>query len=156
AAHFRDINVPMLTIAAWYDILQGGSLRNYISVKQHGASDEARKGQRLVVMIGGHAGGGREDGHVDLGEDAVREEDDITRDRDDGLLKGQTNDFTQSKPVRIFVMGQNQWREEDDWPLARAKATRYFLHSSGKANSLSGDGALSTTAPRTETADHYV
>lgn len=154
--HFSDINVPMLTVAAWYDIFQGGSLRNYIGVKQHGASDAARKGQRLVVMIGGHAGGGRKIGDVDFGEAAVWEEDDVALAWYDGLLKGQSNDYTQSKPVRIFVMGQNQWRDEDDWPLARAKETRYFLHSSGKANSMSGDGALSTTAPRTETADHYL
>jgi putative CocE/NonD family hydrolase len=154
--HFSDINVPMLTIAAWYDIFQGGSLRNYIGVKQHGASDAARKGQRLVVMIGGHAGGGRKIGDVDFGPAAEREEDDITLAWYDGLLKGKSNDFTQSKAVRIFVMGANQWRDEDDWPLARAKETRYFLHSSGKANSVGGDGALSATAPRSETADHYV
>ncbi len=34
-----------------------------------------------------------------------------------------------AKPVKIFVMGANQWREEDDWPLARAQSTKYFLHS---------------------------
>ena len=53
-------------------------------------------------------------------------------------------------------MGANQWREEDDWPLARAKSTKYFLHSAGKANSLRGDGTLSATAPRTENSDQYI
>jgi hypothetical protein len=53
-------------------------------------------------------------------------------------------------------MGANQWREEDDWPLARAHSTKYFLHSSGKANSLRGDGTLSTTLSRTENSDQYV
>ncbi len=60
------------------------------------------------------------------------------------------------KPVKLFVMGKNAWREEDGWPLARAKETRYYLHSAGKANTLSGDGSLSTTAPATEAADKYV
>ena len=55
-----------------------------------------------------------------------------------------------SKPVRIFVMGANQWRDEDDWPLARARSTRYFLHSEGRANSLRGNGTLSTVAPAAE------
>ena len=64
--------------------------------------------------------------------------------------------FAKEKPVKIFVMGKNEWREEDDWPLARAKSTRYFLHSAGGANSLRGNGGLSTAAPKTETADHYV
>jgi putative CocE/NonD family hydrolase len=53
-------------------------------------------------------------------------------------------------------MGENTWREEDDWPLARAKNTRYFLHSGGHANSLMGDGTLSTEAPQAEPSDHFV
>ena len=154
--HFADINVPVLTIAAWYDIFQGGSLRNYIGIKQHGASDAARKGQRLVVTIGGHAGSGRKIGDLDFGQAAERDEDDVTLAWYDGLLKGESNDFTKAKPVQIFVMGLNQWRDEDDWPLERAHDTKYFLHSSGKANTLGGDGALSTVAPRAETTDHYV
>jgi uncharacterized protein len=53
-------------------------------------------------------------------------------------------------------MGKNEWREEEDWPLARAKSTRYYLHSGGSANSLSGNGTLSPTAPAEEKADQYV
>ena len=51
----------------------------------------------------------------------------------DYLFKGVQNEFA-GKPVKIFVMGANQWREEDDWPLARAQSTRYFLHSTKGAN----------------------
>jgi putative CocE/NonD family hydrolase len=43
-------------------------------------------------------------------------------------------------------MGRNEWRDEDDWPLVRAKVTRYFLHSAGHAISAAGDGRLSTEA----------
>ena len=53
-------------------------------------------------------------------------------------------------------MGANQWRDEDDWPLARAQNTKYFLHSTGKANSLRGNGTLSTAAPARRLSDHYV
>ena len=52
-------------------------------------------------------------------------------------------------------MGANQWRDEDDWPLASALETKYFLHSGGKANSAAGDGALTATPPRSEQADQY-
>ena len=55
-------------------------------------------------------------------------------------------EFASAKPVKIFVMGKNEWRNEDAWPLERAKMTSYLLHSAGKANSASGDGALSTAA----------
>jgi uncharacterized protein len=153
--HFGDIQVPMLTIAAWYDIFQDGSLRNYVGVKAKGGSDAARRGQHLRVIVGGHAGNGPKIGDVDFGQASFFDEDEITLSWYDYLFKGARNEFV-GKPVKIFVMGANQWRDEDDWPLARAQATKYFLHSSGKANSMRGDGALSTTAPKVEPADSYV
>jgi hypothetical protein len=154
--HFPDIQVPMLTIAAWYDIFLGGSLRNYVGVKAHGGSDAARNGQRLIVMIGGHAGSGRHIGDLDFGPAAEFEEEDLYLSWYDHVLKGVNNEFASPKPVRLFVMGANQWRDEDDWPVMGAHETKYFLHSNGKANSVRGDGALSTTAARAEVADHYV
>src|SRR6185437_5670392 len=69
--HYADIKVPALTVAAWYDIFQGGSLRNYLGIKEHGGSEAARSGQRLLVMIGGHAGSGRKIGDVDFGPAAA-------------------------------------------------------------------------------------
>src|SRR5260370_17285525 len=60
-------------------------------------------------------------------------------------------------------MGKNEWREEADWPLARAKNTKYYLHSAGAANGIAtsgpgqaGNGTLSTVAPAEEKADQYV
>jgi len=154
--HFSEINVPILTIAAWYDIFLGGSLRNYVGVKAHGGSDAARKGQRLLVMIGGHAGSGPVIGDVDFGPSSKLDEDDVTLEWYDYALKGATNSFASPKPVRLFVMGTNQWRDEDDWPLPRARETKYFLHSAGKANSARGDGSLNSTTARSEPSDHYL
>ena len=74
----------------------------------------------------------------------------------DSLLKGIGNGFDQEKPVRIFVMGKNEWRDEDDWPLERAKATRYYLRSTKPANGLEGGGALSMAAPAEEKPEQYV
>ncbi|MGA9812701.1 MAG: CocE/NonD family hydrolase [Terriglobales bacterium] len=154
--HFGDITVPVLTVAAWYDIFQGGSLRNYMGIKAHGGSEAARRGQHLFVTIGGHAGTGRKIGDVDFGPAAAEfDENEVTLKWYDYLFKGVQNEFA-GKPVKIFVMGANQWREEDDWPLARAQSTKYFLHSTKSANSLRGDGSLSTVSPRSEPADHYV
>lgn len=155
-AHFQEITVPQLTIAAWYDIFQDGSLRNYLGVKAHGATDAARRNQHLLVVVGGHAGNGPKIGEVDFGPASHFDEDAVTLAWYDYLFKSAQNEFA-GKPVKLFVMGANQWREEDDWPLARAQRTKYFLHSSGKANSLRGTGTLSTVAPgATEASDQYV
>ncbi|HZU25188.1 MAG TPA: CocE/NonD family hydrolase [Bryobacteraceae bacterium] len=146
--HYGDINVPVLTTAAWYDIFQGGSLRNYEGTKPRGG--------HLLVAIGGHAGGGRKIGDVDFGPAAAEfDEDKVTLDWYDYLFKGVRNQFA-GKRVRIFVMGRNQWRDEDDWPLARASETRYYLHSGGHAASVRGDGSLSVTAPGSEPNDRYM
>ena len=154
--HYREITVPVLTVAAWYDIFQGGSLRNYEGIKAEGGNETAKHGQHLLVIIGGHAGSGRKIGDVDFGPAAAEfDENDATLEWYDYLFKGAQNQFAR-KPVRIFVMGLNQWRDEDDWPLKRARETKYFLHSSSGANSLRGDGSLSTTAPGAEHPDHYV
>jgi len=154
--HYSDINVPALHVAAWYDLFLGGSLRNYMGIKAHGG-EAARGEQRLLVVIGGHSGSGRKIGAVDFGPAAAEySADDITLDWYDYLLRGVKNEFAGSKPVRIFVMGANTWRDEDEWPLARARSTKYFLHSGGKANSMGGDGRLSPSAPATEPMDQYV
>jgi putative CocE/NonD family hydrolase len=62
----------------------------------------------------------------------------------------------QEKPVKIFVMGLDQWREEQDWPLPDAQARCYYLHSQGQANTLRGDGVLSPETPANEPADIYL
>ena len=154
--HYSDIAVPVLTVAAWYDIFQGGSLRNYQGIRTKGGTDAARDGQHLLVAIGGHAGEGRKIGDVDFGPSAAEfNEADVTLQWYDYLFKGVKNQFAQ-KPVRIFIMGANQWRDEDEWPLKRARETKYFLHSSAGANSIRGDGSLSTADPHFEAPDHYV
>jgi putative CocE/NonD family hydrolase len=154
--HYPDITVPSLTVAAWYDIFLGGSLRNYSGLKLHSGNDAARRGQRLMVTIGGHAGSERKVGDVDFGPDAPFNEDEITFAWYDHLFKNIANEFAGPKRVKIFVMGANQWREEDDWPLSRAHNSRYFLHSGGKANSALGDGSLADAPPRSEPSDQYL
>ena len=143
--NYQNIQVPALTIAAWYDIFQGGSLRNYLGLKEHAGNEAARSGQRLLITIGGHAGSGRHIGAVDFGSAAGEfDENDLTLEWYDYLLQGKHNEFSSNKPVRIFVMGKNEWRNEESWPLKRAKETRFLLHSSSNANSASGGGLLYT------------
>jgi len=153
--HFSDIQVPALHIGGWYDIFLAGTLKNYMGIKAHGATDEARKGQRLLVQIGGHAGFGRRIGDVEFGDEALKfTSTDVVLAWYDYLFKGVQNEFA-TVPVRIFVMGENKYHQESDWPLPENKLTRYFLHSGGSANSLRGDGGLSVTPPKKETPDRF-
>jgi putative CocE/NonD family hydrolase len=156
--NYEKIQVPSLTIAAWYDIFQGGSIRNYLGLKAHAANETARKEQRLLVAIGGHSGWGRTIGQVDFGPSAPFDENEITLEWYEYLFLGKQNRFATDKPVTIFVMGKNEWRNEAAWPLERAKESRFYLRSDGNANSISGDGKLipAVALPHAEPPDSFV
>jgi len=163
--HYAQIEVPVFSLGAWYDIFLGGTLKNYMRLKTEAGTEAARKGQRLLVYVGGHAGGwdSRKVGALDFGEKLPIDGDELTLRWYDWLLKGEANGIEKEKPVKIFVMGKNEWRQEEDWPLARAKSTKYYLHSAGAANGMApsgpgqtGNGTLSTVAPAEEKADTYV
>lgn len=152
------VSVPAYHVGGWYDIFMGGTLDNYMSIRKNGGTETARHGQRLLIGPWCHCAFDGKPGDADFGPQArmgLLAEDETFR-WYDHLLKGLPNGIEGEKPVRIFVMGKNIWREEDDWPLARARATRYYLHSGGKANSLRGDGMLSAQTPRSEPAESYV
>jgi hypothetical protein len=53
-------------------------------------------------------------------------------------------------------MGRNEWRDEQDWPLARTRFTPYYFHSKGSANTVEGDGILNTVKPGNESIDRFV
>ena len=155
--HYAQIQVPVFSLGAWYDIFLGGTLRNYERLKKEAGTEEARRGQKLMVYVGGHAGGSnnKKVGAVDFGDKLPFDLNEEMLSWYDALLKGGTSAASAEKPVKIFVMGENEWREEADWPLARAKSTKYYLHSAGAANTASGGGTLSTTAPGAEKADQF-
>jgi len=153
---YSQITVPIFHVGAWYDIFLGGTLRNYLGLEVRAGSDAARHGQRLLIAVGGHAGTGQKIGEVDFGTQSTFNQDEVMLRWYDYLLKGISNGVAQEKPVKIFVMGQNVWRDEDEWPLSRSTNTPYYLQSAGNANSLLGDGTLSPQppAPRT-TGDKF-
>ncbi|HLI34088.1 MAG TPA: CocE/NonD family hydrolase [Terriglobia bacterium] len=155
-ADYSRIRVPAFHVGGWYDLFLGGTLRNYEGIRAHGGTDEARQGQRLLVIVGGHAGLGRKVGDVDFGAQSVIDLNKLMLRWYDYLLKGESNGMAQEKPVKYFVMGANEWREADAWPPPGERLTRFYLHSRGKANSALGDGTLSAGSPHEETPDKFV
>ncbi len=154
--HFSRIMVPGLHLGGWYDIFQEGTIRNFAGITREGGSDTARGGQRLVMMVGGHAGPGPKVGEVDYGKGSVVDWGSLALRWFDFVLKGVDNGMGREKPVRLFVMGQDSWDEEAAWPVGRAAGTRYYLRSAGGANALSGDGRLDPAPPASEPADRFV
>lgn len=157
--YYEQITAPALNMGGWYDLFLGGTIANYTGMKEHGGSEAARKHQRLIIGPWSHgvvtgAFPWRQYGLMS-GTDVL----DLTGIQlrwFDYWLKGEDNGVDKDKPVRLFIMGANTWREEDNWPLPDTQFTNYYLRSNGHANTLAGDGLLSTEAPGDEPQDVYL
>jgi putative CocE/NonD family hydrolase len=144
-AKFERVNVPILHISGWYDDEQIGTPLNYIGMTKRGSTPEARSGQRLLMGPWGHAvNAASKLGEVEFGPQAII---DLRGEEVRWLDRWLKKSEVEAAPVRIFVMGTNEWRDEREWPLARTQWTPYYLHSGGNANSRFGDGSLSPTQP---------
>jgi putative CocE/NonD family hydrolase len=155
----HQVTVPALNVGGWYDIFLGGTLRNYLGMYQHGGSAQARR-PRLIVGPWFHTTMWPNiAGEVDFGVRAqglaIDLEGIILR-WFDHWLKGIDTGMLREPPVTLFVMGENVWRDEREWPPARAQQTRYYFRSGGRANTRSGNGVLSVEPPGHEPADHYL
>ena len=157
--HHQDISIPAFNIGGWHDIFLGGTLRNFNGMSSNGKTKIAREGQKLLIGPWVHGNNGILSGDYGFGTLSSRPSADLQGRalayfdqwlKEDGPLKFNDN------PVRIFVMGSNEWRDEDSWPLERAIDTPFFLHSKGGANSLLGDGILSQTSPDREIEDSFL
>ena len=73
----------------------------------------------------------------------------------DYRFKGIDTGVGSEPPVKLFVMNENRWRYEEQWPPADAGEIELFLHSGGRANSVGGDGVLSASEPSEERPDRY-
>ncbi len=156
---FGDIVVPALNMGGWYDLFLKGTLANYVGMKEHGGSELARQRQRLVVGPWAHGAYSGWFPERSFGFAAGKDAADISGLQlrwFDWLLKGVDTGLANEKPVRLFVMGVDEWRDADDWPLPGTRYVDYFLHSRGRANTAAGDGLLSTEAPGDEPEDVYV
>ncbi len=144
-------DVPVYLLSGWYDSYSRAVTENYTAL-----SAQKRGPLRLIMGPWVHGVATMAQsfaGDVDFGPEAPLDDYNGFRLRwFDRWLKGLDTGVEQEAPVRLFVMGGGSgrrnaegrldhgghWREEQEWPLARAVATPYYLH---------GDGTLSPEPP---------
>jgi putative CocE/NonD family hydrolase len=155
--NYPELEIKALHAGGWHDIFLKGSIKNYTGLRNGAKTPEAREGQRLLVGPWAHAATSEEGkiGDVVFGTDAVFDYTQTILNWFDYALKGADNTYASGAPVRLFVMGDNVWRDEQEFPLERAMATKYYLHSTAGANSIRGDGKLRTEPPKTEPPDTF-
>jgi len=150
---WNKITCPTVTVSGWYDVFLKQALDHVAAVKTLSASKQVRRHQYLIVGPWPHYFGLR--GDVDFGPQASINTAALQDKWYDYWLKGRQTGVDKWAPVRIFVMGRNQWRNEQEWPLGRTRYTPYYFHSQGSANTVDGDGELSTARPSREPTDRY-
>lgn len=130
-ARASEMSVPALNIGGWYDVFLRSTIGSYKTMTEEAASETARNGQRLVIGPWPHGWNQSQNvGDQDFGAEALISVDQMLLEWFDYWMKdGSAPD---GKPIRIFVMGENAWREEDEWPLARTQYTDFFLHEDGR------------------------
>ncbi len=148
-----EVAVPNLDIVGWFDHCND-SIELDQAMMLHGRNDAARR-TRLIIGPWSHTGRGkRKQGDVDFGPGAALDLAQTEIRWFDRWLKGEAGSVDREPPVRIFIMGANQWRDEDEWPLRRAIPRTLYLDSAGGANTPAGDGQLVDRAPAAA-ADRY-
>ncbi len=151
----NQVNSPTYVLTGWWDRLVD-TISNFEGMVKSGP-EKFRKDHRIIIGPWGHNAQNltRNQGPLDFGPSAdTTYPDEITR-WYDYHYKGIDTGIASQPPVKLFVMGENRWRFEHEWPLARTLYTDFFLHSDGSANTVLGDGSLSTTEPKGERPDEY-
>jgi putative CocE/NonD family hydrolase len=146
AGAYERVEVPSLHTAGWYDALQQGTLDNYMAMRALG------RDTRLIVGPWTHMDFTNMIGEQNFGIMSMREAFAFPHgDWSDEVLAYLRSHLvddapaTDTPPVRLFVMGRNEWRDEESWPLERARTEQWYLHADGSVSTASpaGDAAPS-------------
>ncbi len=136
-ARASEMSVPALNIGGWYDVFLRSTLGSFQTMKTEAASASAREGQRLIIGPWPHGWNqSARTGDQEFGEASIIDVEPLYLEWFNYWLKDGPE--PKGAPIRIFVMGENVWRDEVEWPLARTDYQSYFLHA---------DGSLSTDSP---------
>jgi hypothetical protein len=161
--YFREdskVDVPALFVNSWYDMSPHETLYLFNRFRENSVSSRARNNQYVIIGPTGHCQhesvtSGYSYGRRELG-DPRKDYWSIYLRWFNHWLRGEKSGLRKMPHVQYYLMGKNEWRHADAWPLPGTSLTRYYLHSAGRANSRFGDGVLSTDAPGVEPADHYI
>ncbi len=160
-AELRDkyarVDAAVLNLSGWYDEAYGpeGATTNFAGLV---ASRRGQRDPRTKLLIGpwvhgvdatSEAKAGERafgpDARIDYDEVVLRWMDRYVRGIDNGLVRPGSPQADSEKPVRVFVMGGNQWRDLDTWPPKEARPTPLHLAA---AKPGERGGRLAWTAPK--------
>jgi putative CocE/NonD family hydrolase len=155
AARRHRVTTPALHVGGWFDLFLGGTLDNYRMLRRSAATEHARRHQVLIVGPWTHSDQTGTAGELHFGPASSAPAIGLEQ-----LQIGFLRTFIDGKDrergaprVKLFVMGDNVWRDEDDWPLARTVWTRWYLHAGGGLSPEAPHPAAAASSYRCDPAD---
>jgi len=155
---FSRIKIPVYHTTGWYDYIYPNVLEAFQALD----TLDGYPPQHLRIGPWGHNdyhNSVTRVGEIDFGESAssdLEDEFDIMLNWFDRWLKGRSQDTADDSPIKLFVMGENEWRRFSEWPPQNAVTEDWFLNSDGDAVEAEGSGSLTKSQPATDTCDLYV
>jgi putative CocE/NonD family hydrolase len=147
---YSRTSAAVLSLSGWYDEAYGpdGATTNFAGLTT------ARVGpSRAHLLIGpwphGVNGTGRtKTGERELGPDARLDYDETVLRWMDRYVRDLDNGVDREPPVRVFVMGDNRWREADRWPIPGTHPDTLYMMAAARGSRV---GALSARRPDSAT-----
>jgi len=144
-----DFGVPSFWFVSWYDVATSPNIALFNHVRNNAKDLSVRDDQYLVIAPTLHCGFIRATENTIVGQrsvgDARLNYDEQIYNWFDLMLKGKNNDFKAKTPrVQYYTMGSNKWQNSETWPPDSTEMTPFYLSSNGNANTLNGDGILTS------------
>tara|TARA_B100000902_G_scaffold250669_1_gene237228 strand:- start:360 stop:2243 length:1884 start_codon:yes stop_codon:yes gene_type:complete len=144
-----EFGVPSFWFVSWYDIATSPNIALFNHVRNNAKDLKTRDDQYLIIAPTLHCGFKRATENTIVGElsvgDARLNYDDQIYSFFDLMLKNVDNDFKEETPrVQYYTMGSNKWQNSEQWPPENIEMINFYLTSGGNANTLNGDGKLTT------------
>lgn len=153
-------NTPALYIDSWYDFGPAESLKMFNQMRANAPSKKARDNQYIIMTPSTHCAWAGATENTVIGErnlgDARKGFVDIYLKWYEHWLKGVDNGITDMPRVQYYLMGKNEWRSAENWPIEGTNYQKFYLGSEGNANSRHGDGILSAMPPEQTVVDSFV
>lgn len=156
---YPRIDAAVLNLSGWHDEAYGphGATTNFSGLVKARGVAHARTSLLIGPWVHGvDATALTRSGERRFGRVSTIDYDDVVLDFLDHHVRGIQNDAAYAAPVRIFVMGANQWRYADRWPLTGLRAdTLYFAAGGALARAPSRGSSSFVSDPRDPVRDPY-
>lgn len=153
-----SVSVAALHVSSWFDLAEE-ALEEARIFRTNGVNERARTGQYAIISPTVHCASESATSQTMVGDlpvgDARLRYWETYLAWFDRWLKGNERALDSLPRYQYYVIGRNEWRQSETWPVKGMRETPFYLRSDGGANTSRGNGRLTLTPPTRERADTF-